>query len=160
MVASLLLVKNQVIWSFIFHQYIFDKNKNLWIPRKLITSRLDMFWTHTHVFSRFPSNVYVTAEHSSPCHQLHWPTEEDIGAERTGDCVLVRGAAQGDPVMAWLMTPGLQNTSSSEPPMHSAVRPASCPFLLSIKQQWWYHDDDKHRCTIPSLEGAVGMLMK
>lgn len=27
-------------------------------------------------------------------------------------------AAQGDPVTAWLMTHGLQNTSRSEPPMH------------------------------------------
>uniref|UniRef100_A0A8C2K8S0 Family with sequence similarity 168 member A n=3 Tax=Cyprinus carpio TaxID=7962 RepID=A0A8C2K8S0_CYPCA len=40
---------------------------------------------HTPVLGRFPS-------YPSPCHQSHWHTEEDIGAERRGDCVLVRGA--------------------------------------------------------------------
>lgn len=75
-----------------------------------------MFWMHTPVLGRFPS-------YPSTCHQSHWHTEEDIGAERRGDCVLVRGAPSSTSssrwsVRAWLMTHGLQNTSGSEPPMH------------------------------------------
>lgn len=98
-------------------------------------------WTHTPVFSRFPSNVYVTAEYSSPCHQLHWPTEEDISVERTGDCVLVRGAASSTSSSRWSSCHGLINDSQSAE--HQQLRAAhaqcsqTCPLNSSDDNMRW-----------------------
>lgn len=109
-------------------------------------------WTcsETPVFSRFPSYVCVTVGYPSPCHQSHWPTEEDISAERRGDCVLVRGTPSSSSSSRWSCHGLINDSRSAEHQQiraahahktqhahaQSVVKPALCPFQLSIKQQW------------------------
>lgn len=93
------------------------------IPKQSFTSHLNMFWMHTYNFSRFPCYICVPVWYPSLCHQSYRPTEEDISVDRERERFWCGGhlhprTAQGDPAMAWLMTHGLQNTSSSEPPLH------------------------------------------